>query len=171
MHRMQYYAEFGNDIRDPKQLDFDGYFRKVAVPYARSIYPELKAKLPDLAPLRNDDDVYAISSLRPFLNRLGVPFFYFYAYDDPVLSPQDHFHHALAECPNPLVDGILLKDGGHLGYDTLSPGPPGFTARVAERYFRYWSASRSFGDSAMPTIRRASSQPRSEITNELTSAK
>ena len=171
MQRMKSYADFGNDIRDAKQLDFDGYFRKVAVPHARSIYPDLKAKLPDLAPLRNDDDVYAISSLRPFLNRLGVPFFYFYAYDDPVLSPQDHFHYVLAECPNPLVDGILLKDGGHLGYDTLSPSTPGFTARVAERYFRYWSASQSLGNSTMPTIRRASSQAGSEITSTLPSAK
>ena len=161
--RMKNYIAFGPRNKDPKQLDFDDYFRTIAVPYAQSIYPELHAKFPDLPPLRNADDVYAISSMRPFLGRLGVPFFYVYAYDDPVLSPGDHFHHALVDCPNPLVDGILLKDGGHLGFDTLSDN---FTALVAERYFRYWSVSLSRGASSMPSFRRATSEIGTHIALE-----
>jgi predicted alpha/beta-fold hydrolase len=75
--------------------------------------------------------------MRPFFGRLGVPYFYFYAYDDPVLSPDDHFMQILGNCSNPLVDGILLPDGGHLGFDTVTATR--FTSRVAREYFRYWS--------------------------------
>jgi predicted alpha/beta-fold hydrolase len=150
--RMRNYVAFGMRETDPTKLDFDDYVRNVAVPYVRSIEPALRAKFPDLRPIETGEDVYAISDLRPFLGRLGVPYFYVYAYDDPVLSPEDHFHRVLVECPNPLVDGMLLKNGGHLGYDTLSDH---FTARVAARYFRHWSPSLSRGACTMPSFRRA----------------
>jgi predicted alpha/beta-fold hydrolase len=125
---------------DPKHVDFDDYVRLVAVPYVQSVHPALSAAVPGVPPVRSADDVYAISSMRPYLGQLGVPYFYFYAYDDPVLSPDDHFYRVLAECSNPLVDGILLPDGGHLGFDALFSSP--FTSRAALEYFRYWSAPR-----------------------------
>ena len=37
---------------DPKQIDFDDYVRLVTMPYVQSIYPALKAKFPDLRPIR-----------------------------------------------------------------------------------------------------------------------
>jgi predicted alpha/beta-fold hydrolase len=126
---------------DPKRVDFDDYIRMVAVPYVQRIYPALRAKMPEVRPIRTSDDLYAISSMRPYFSGLGVPYFFFYAYDDPVLSPDDHFHRMLADCANPLVDGILVPDGGHLGFDTLFDSP--FTARASLEYFRYWSASRN----------------------------
>jgi predicted alpha/beta-fold hydrolase len=124
---------------NPKQVDFDDYVRIVALPYLQRVYPELKAQFPELPPIRNAADVYAISSMRPFFEELGVPYFYFYAYDDPVLSPDDHFVRILGNCSNPLVDGILLPDGGHLGFDTVTATR--YTSRVAHAYFQYWSAS------------------------------
>jgi predicted alpha/beta-fold hydrolase len=137
---LQKFAEHGylKLEADPKQIDFDEYMHLVAVPYMTSVYPALKTKFPDMPPLRTADDVYAISSVRPFLNCLGVPFFYVYAYDDPVLSPGYHFRDVLIECSNPLVDGILVPQGGHLGFDSVSSGR--YTSRVALEYFRYWSA-------------------------------
>jgi predicted alpha/beta-fold hydrolase len=125
---------------DPTQIDFDDYMRLIAVPTVQGDYPALKARFPDLRPIRDAEDLYAISSMRPFFNCLGVPYFYFYAYDDPVLSPDDHFHRVLAECPNPLVDGILLPHGGHLGFDSVSTYA--YTSRVSLEYFRYWSVPR-----------------------------
>jgi pimeloyl-ACP methyl ester carboxylesterase len=130
-------ANLGLSERDLAELGFDSYVPKVAFPYCQKIYPELKAQFPDLKPFENPDDVYAVSSLRPFLGRLRVPYFYMFAYDDPVLSPEDHFHQMLKRCSNPLVDGMLLADGGHLGFDLVCDFP--FSAYVAERYFRYWS--------------------------------
>src|SRR5262249_17772283 len=97
------------------------------------------AEYPELGPIEEPDDLYAISSMRPFVGRLGVPYFYFHAYNDPVVSTEDHFHQVLVRCPNPLVDGILLEEGGHLGFDAVCDFP--FTSRVAEQYFKYWSAN------------------------------
>ena len=121
------------------ELDFDPYMRKVGFAYVQRNYSALKAKIPDLPPIDSPEDLYAISSLRPFLAQLGVPYYYFLAYDDPVLSPEDHYHQVLLRCPNPLIDGTLVPHGGHLGFDSVCGFP--FTAYVAERYFRYWSAT------------------------------
>jgi predicted alpha/beta-fold hydrolase len=121
-----------------QELTFYSYMSKVALPYAQSLYPSLKECFPALQPFRDADDLYAVSSVRPVLATLGVPFLFVLAYDDPVLSPADHFQAVLAECPNSLVDGLLVKDGGHLGFDTLCAG---FSARVADAYFRYWSVN------------------------------
>lgn len=132
------HASLGMTDEQVAELDFDSYLRSVALPLVQANRPELEAAYPDLPPLETDEDLYAISSVLPFIDRLGVPFFYCFGYDDPVLSPEAHFRRALARCPNRLVDGLLLENGGHLGFDTLRRSP--YTARVAEQYFRYWSA-------------------------------
>jgi predicted alpha/beta-fold hydrolase len=130
-------AELGLSDRELDALDFDSYVRKIAFPYLQRVHRSLQVDFPDLPEVRDPEDVYALSSVRPFLGQLGVPLLFVHAYDDPVLSAEDHFHQVLARCPNPLVDGILLRDGGHLGFDAVCGYP--FTAAVAERYFRYWS--------------------------------
>lgn len=121
-----------------ENLTFESYVSRVAVPFAQRIRPELMGDFPSLPEFEDAADVYGVSSMRPFVNRLGVPFFMVAAYDDPVVSPVGHHGEILAECSNPLVDGVLVHDGGHLGFDLVSGGYP---ARVAEQYFRYWSAT------------------------------
>jgi predicted alpha/beta-fold hydrolase len=129
--------EFGLTDRELARLDFDAYMRRIALPYVQRVHPALRQHVPDLPPVEHADDLYAISSMRPLLDRLGVPFFAIQASDDPVVSPRDHFHRLLRSSSNPLVDGLLVKDGGHLGFDLVCGYP--FTARLAEEYFRYWS--------------------------------
>jgi predicted alpha/beta-fold hydrolase len=134
------FGDFGVAHHEYHQMDFDMYMRRVAYPQFVKAYPTVKADYPDLPHANSPDDLYAISSLRPLLNFLGAPYMMVFAYDDPVVSPEDHFRRVLTECPNPLVDGILLEDGGHLGFDTVAAST--FTSQVAVEYFRYWSAPR-----------------------------
>ena len=134
------FDNFGLSHHELHELDFDSYVTRIALPYAQKTYPAIKAEYPNLPPINDADDLYTISSMRPHLATLGVPYFFVHAYDDPVVSPGDHFDDVLRTCPNPLVDGLLLENGGHLGFDAVSSGTPGFTSRLAEQYFRYWSA-------------------------------
>ncbi len=137
--RFLQYVDFGLSRRELAELDFDTYMRRVAFPYFQKVKPAIAAEYPDLPPVNTPDDLYAVSSLRPHLATLGVPYFFLFAYDDPVVSPEDHFREALAGCPNPLVDGMLTFDGGHLGFDPALGYP--YTSRVAIDYFRYWTAN------------------------------
>jgi predicted alpha/beta-fold hydrolase len=134
------FGDFGVSHHEFHEMNFDSYMRRLAYPQFVKASPAVKIDYPDLPHVNSPDDLYAISSLRPLLGSLGVPYMMVFAYDDPVVSPEDHFRRVLAECPNPLVDGILLEDGGHLGFDTVAASP--FTSQVAVEYFRYWSAPR-----------------------------
>jgi hypothetical protein len=129
--------ETGLTARELKDLDFDTYMRRLAFPMFRQYYPALKSEYPDLPEVQDPDELYRLSSMYPHLETLGAPFLTLMAYDDPVLSPADHFERPLRTCPNPLVDGIILENGGHLGFDTVTDTP--FTSRVALEYFRYWT--------------------------------
>lgn len=139
--RFYQFGDYGLAHHDFHQMDFDPYMRRLAFPEFQKFYRAVKADYPDLPPVNSPDDLYAISSARPLLGTLGVPYMMVFAYDDPVVSPEDHFRQVLARCPNPLVDGILLEDGGHLGFDTVAGFP--YTSQLAVEYFRYWSAPRT----------------------------
>ena len=131
--------EFGLNAGELAHLKFDSYMRRLAFPQFQKSYARLKEECFDLATVNDADGLYAISSVRPHLDSLGVPYFFIFAYDDPVLSPADHFQRTLRACSNPLVDGLLVEHGGHLGFDLVTGYP--FTSRAALEYFRYWSTT------------------------------
>jgi len=139
VQRLLQHMDVGVPHHELHQLSFDSFLHRVAFPQFQKVRPQLAAEFPSLPPVETPDDLYAISSVQPHFDSLGVPFLFVLAYDDPVVSPEDHFRKVLAECSNQLVDGILLEDGGHLGFDLVTRSP--FTSRLTEEYFRYWSAS------------------------------